>query len=89
MHLRGKTGERDVLVIDAVPDLMSWLNLYRGEKGQPLFPTTIGNRLSHTGAQSLVERIAKRAGIEGKKVHCHSFRHDRVSELANMGMTEM
>lgn len=89
VHLRGKTGERDVLIIDAVPDLMSWLNLYRGEKGQPLFPTPAGNRLTHTGAQSLIERIAKRAGIEGKKVHPHSFRHGRVSELANLGMTEM
>jgi len=89
VHLRGKTGERDVLVIDAVPDLMSWLNLHRGEKGQPLFPITGGTRLTHTGAQSLIERIAKRAKIEGKKVHPHSFRHGRISELANLGMTEM
>ena len=87
--LRGKTGTRDVLLIDAVPDLMSWLNLYGGEKEQPLFSTTTGNRLTHTGAQSLVERIAKRAEITDKRVHCHSFRHGRITELANLGMAEM
>lgn len=89
VHLRGKTGVRDVLVIDAVPDVMSWLNLYKGVKGQPLFPTTTGNRLSHTGAQSLVERIAERAKITDKHVHCHSFRHGRLTELAHLNVTEM
>lgn len=89
VHLDGKTGQRDVLVIDAVPDLQNWLNLNRGKKGSPLFPTPAGGRMSHSGAQSLVDRIAIRAGITDKKIHPHSFRHGRLTELSNLGMSEM
>jgi len=85
----GKTGKRDILVIDTVPDLQLWINQYKGDKTDPLFPTTNGRRLTHRWAQAMLKTLKKRAGIEGKSVHPHSLRHGRLTELSNLGMSEM
>lgn len=87
----GKTGRRDILIIDAVPDLMTWLNIYTKQPNAPLFPI-IGRsgkgRLKERGAETVIEKLAKKAGIK-KRVYCHSFRHGRLSELSKAGLSEM
>jgi hypothetical protein len=85
----GKTGKRDILLIDAVADLQIWLNNYNADKTAPLFPTPKGTRLTRKGAQNFIRRIAKRAGIEGKQISPHSYRHGRLSELSRLGLSEM
>jgi integrase/recombinase XerD len=85
----GKTGKRDILLIDAVPDLQIWLNNYHADKSAPLFPVSKGTRLTRKGAQNFIRRTAERAGIEGKQISPHSYRHGRLSELSNLGLSEM
>lgn len=88
----GKTGKRDILIIDSVPDIQQWLNIYQpSSPDAPLFPI-LGRhrkgRLQIRGAQSVIKKLAKDAGIK-KNIHCHSFRHGRLTELSNSGLTEM
>ena len=87
----GKTGTRDIILIDCVPDVQQWLNQYDGKDKDPLFPL-IGKpragRLAHGGAQTLLKRLVEKAGIN-KRVYCHSFRHGRLTELSNLGLSEM
>jgi integrase/recombinase XerD len=40
------------------------------------------------GIQKLLKNLGMKAGIK-KTVHPHSFRHGRLTELANMGVSEM
>lgn len=86
----GKTGRRDILIIDAVPDVQAWLNIYRPESQEaPLFPTLRNkNRLQNRGAQAIIKKLAKQAGIK-KRIWCHGFRHGRLTELSNAGLSEM
>lgn len=60
-------------------ELKSWLD--RRKKEMPytgredwIFPTTTGGQLSRTYVYGMVQRMAKRAGVE-EKVHPHVFRH--------------
>ncbi|HZY24304.1 MAG TPA: tyrosine-type recombinase/integrase, partial [Bacteroidales bacterium] len=87
----GKTGKRDILIIDSVPDIQQWLNIYKADKEAPLFPIMSRRgkgRLGSRGAEYVISNLAGKAGLE-KRVYCHSFRHGRLSELSNAGMSEM
>jgi len=87
----GKTGTRDILIVDSVPDIQAWLNMRPAVPDAPLFPV-IGRhrkgRLHNRGALSIVKGLAKQAGIE-KRIWCHGFRHGRLTELSNAGLSEM
>ena len=87
----GKTGTRDILLMDCVPDVQLWLNQYQGKDKDPLFPL-IGKpragRFAHSGAQTLLKRLVEKAGIT-KRVYFHSFRHGRLTELSDLGLSEM
>jgi integrase/recombinase XerD len=88
----GKTGKRDILIIDAVPDIQNWLNIYNPpSKDEPLFPV-IGRsgkgRIKERGAQNVITQLAKKAGLK-KRIYCHSFRHGRLTELSKLGLSEM
>jgi|GEM_PF-2054558 len=89
VHLNGKTGPREVYLLDAVPDVKAWLNLRGGELNDPLFPTPKGTRLTHSGAQKLLKQLAKRAGLTEFPIHPHILRHGRLTSLSNAGMPEM
>lgn len=82
----GKTGKRDIPLIDSVPDIQLWLNILKGEPDDPLFPIKNG-RLAVRGAQTIVTKLGIKANIK-KPCHCHSFRHGRLTELSNLGMSE-
>jgi integrase len=87
--VNGKTGKRDIRIIDAVPDVQLWLNQYKGKPEDPLFP--IGRRdgrLAHRGAQTIISRLRDKAGLTNKRIWVHGFRHGRLTELSNLGMTE-
>jgi integrase len=82
----GKTGKRDIPLIDSVPDIQLWLNILKGKPDDPLFPIKNG-RLAVRGAQTIVTKLGIKAHIT-KPCHCHSFRHGRLTELSNLGMSE-
>lgn len=80
---------RPVPILHAIPALQAWLDVHPTGKGAVF--TTIQKpikRLTYEGLRTTIERILERAGIEGKKRLLHNFRHTRLTELANMGLTE-
>ncbi|MCK5341861.1 MAG: tyrosine-type recombinase/integrase [Candidatus Heimdallarchaeota archaeon] len=90
----GKTGMRRLRLIDAVPDLQMWLNQHpqRNNPDAPLFVTSRKyggqpQRLDIRTVQNLVKTIADHAGIK-KNVHCHGFRHGRLTDLVKLGFKE-
>lgn len=85
----GKTGMRRIRIVDSVPDLQIWINQHPGKLDDPLFPVLPSmEKFSRRGAQNLVTRAAKRAGIE-KNVHAHLFRHSKLTDLTKKGLGEM
>jgi integrase len=85
----GKTGKRSIRIIDSVPDVQLWVNQCQGKDNDSLFPTKVTGQLTKRGAQNIINRVAKRAGIIDKHIHAHSFRHGRLTELSKLGMSEM
>lgn len=86
--LNGKTGERTIPVTDSVPDLQAWVNMFKGKKDDWLFPSQKGGRLGAPWGFHYLRQISEKAGID-KNVHPHSFRHGRLTELADQGVPEM
>ena len=82
--VRGKTGARSVRVISSVPLLTAWINEHP-RKGDPeafLWPTNRGQPPRYSTITSLLERLAKQAGVT-KPVNPHTFRHSRATQLAS------
>ena len=94
MRIReGKTGSRDIALINSVPHIMQWLNIHplKNEENAPLF-VNLGTRAHHermigTAARKQIREIAKKAGIK-RNVHPHLFRHSTLTNLASDGMQE-
>ena len=93
--VNGKTGERTIPLTTSLVIVRDWLNYYKGTPTDPLFPSyengNKGDRLKRAGATHIVSQIVKASGIcgKGKKTNIHSFRHGRLTELADSGVTEM
>ncbi len=77
----GKSGEGAVYLFDSTPYLMSWLRThpFRNDVSSPLFysidkktgkPKTLGISTPNF----IVKTLAKRAGIDSKRVYLHLFR---------------
>src|SRR5665647_1540253 len=89
IRVTGKTGKRDILLIDSVPDVQMWLNMHNGKDQDPLFPIARREgRLQARGAQTILLRLQQKAGLTKKRIWIHGFRHGRLTELSNQGMTE-
>ena len=86
-QLNGKTGNRKCRVFTSAPYLRQWLEVHptKNNKKSSLFCSLREpySRLSQTGIQEQIGRIARRAGID-KPVNCHHFRHSRATHLANV-----
>ena len=84
----GKTGQRRVRLIAAVPALAKWMEAHplRADPGSPLW-VNIGNlnhsqAMKYAGMTAILKRATRKAGIK-KRVHPHLFRHSRATHLAN------
>lgn len=88
IRVNGKTDERIITIIESVADLQELYKKHTGSMDDFLFCLPDGERLSVHGAQNIVSRAAKRAGIE-KKVYPHIFRHSKLTWLAKNKMMEM
>jgi len=88
LMIRGKTGPRAVVVIDAAPALAEWLR-HRppvGQGGEGALFTTIKapyRPLSPHAWRVHLRNLAKRAGLS-RPVHPHMLRHTRMTELARV-----
>jgi integrase len=95
VKVSGKTGDRELWLIDCMPDLQAWINVHPG-KGQPDSPLFLtytrygfgSHRLNVRTVQNLCKLLQKRAGVS-TRVHPHAFRHARATDRAREGFTEM
>ena len=85
--VRGKTGVRNVVIIDAAPYLKAYLAVRRGPRhpGAPLFTTIKGptRALRPDSWRVWLRKLCKIAGLS-RTVHPHMFRHTRMTELARV-----
>ncbi len=81
--IKGKTGERTILLVDSYPYLREWLLVHPlPDKEMPLFPGKEPWRpLSRKAAEDLFKTVRKRAGL--KHVTWHWLRHTRLTELVS------
>jgi len=86
----GKTGERELTVMNCIPYLKEWLK-YHPLKNKPNSylwvnfsknqPKNIGNQLKYNGIYQIIKRSSELAKID-KKINPHAFRHARATILA-------
>ncbi len=95
VKVSGKTGDRELWLIDCMPDLQAWINVHPGkdQPDSPLFLTYTrygfgSHRLNVRTVQNLCKLLQKRAGVS-TRVHPHAFRHARATDRAREGFTEM
>lgn len=87
LQVDGKTGQRKIRLINAVPALRDWLNHHpwHDDPDAPLFirlnDTTEPLPLLNHGLAKVLKKTARTAGID-KRIHPHLFRHSRLTELA-------
>lgn len=87
IKLRGKTGERTNQLFYSVPYLRLWLMNHpiKDNPDAPLFIATkesrYGQRITPVGINKLLQRVAKRAGIQ-RHIHAHLFRHTNLTRMA-------
>lgn len=63
-----------------------WITCHRPPKNDYLFPSRRGNKgLSINRINGLMKEIGKKAGITGKHIHPHAFRHTYAHMLLEMG----
>lgn len=73
--------------------LAQWKDLYQNETGKIpekealVFLTKQNNPIEYQTTKALLERLAKRAGLE-KRVHAHLFRKSRITHMIAEGYSE-
>jgi len=89
VKLRGKTGERDVLVVSCVPHLFKLLSEhpFKDKPEKPLwikessYYNECKEPLGYTGAVNLIKNAFEKANLK-KQCNPHFFRHSRATILA-------
>lgn len=94
VSFEGKTGVRSVKLWTAAPYIRDWLRQHPYSK-QPqatLWPSRErkdgATPVSYTIVVKIIGRSAERAGIKGKDLNPHAWRHARATFLANKGWSE-
>lgn len=88
IRVSGKTGERQIPLVIAVPYLKRWLEVHP-RKDEPeafvfcsLSQRNFGEAIEYQTFRRIIEEAAKKAGIK-KRVNPHLLRHSRATVLAN------
>lgn len=91
--LEGKTGVRNIIIVQSVPYLHKWLEVHP-HRENPTSPLWIGmssrypdQPICHRGAQNIIDRAFKRVNLQ-KKRNLHFFRHSRAT-LLSQHLTEV
>jgi site-specific recombinase XerD len=93
IEVEGKTGERNIRLIDSEPYLKNYLNNHplKNDMNKPFFigfsNRNYGTRLTPQGVRQILLAIGRKAEIS-KKIHPHWFRHSGLDFLARNGFTE-
>ena len=92
VRVSGKTGERTVPLVRAIPYLRAWLQVHpaAGDSDVPLFAHVYRGQLgavSTSGLATRFRRLGKRAGLK-RRINPYMFRHTRLTELADNDLGE-
>ena len=84
----GKTGARNVLIVNSVPDLMTWLDVhpFRGDTTSPLWPVLqqgerYGKAMDWSSVRHQLQDTVRRTGIK-KRISMNLFRHSAATKAA-------
>ncbi len=88
LYLDGKTGPREILVVDKWGYADQYLNGFVGDSKTSLFCTRHRAHATYPAFRKMLTETAKRAGID-KKINPHWFRHSRATCFAEAGMSPM
>jgi len=87
IKVRGKTGERRVMIVSFASLVAKWLEMHprRDDKEAPLWVNLSTNYdkegIRYEGIAQNIKRIAEKAGVK-KSINLHLFRHSRATHLA-------
>ncbi|MCE7743882.1 MAG: site-specific integrase [Candidatus Heimdallarchaeota archaeon] len=83
VFLKGKTGYREIPVIESLCYLLPYL-AHRGDhEGQLWKQTPAENDLFYKTAEARLTAVLKKTNIhKNPKISCHTYRHSRATELA-------
>lgn len=92
IRVNGKTGERDVYLIDSARTLLRWIDNhpYKNQKDASIWISLSVKTYSPihiNGLQKIVRDLKTVSGIE-KPIFPHAFRHARATMQAKKGMSE-
>jgi hypothetical protein len=93
ISVSGKTGERNIRIIDSVGYLQNWINEHpnKNKSDSGVFISLsaygYGRQLSTTGITSILSTAAKRGNIT-KRINPHWFRHSGLDWLAQHNFNE-
>ncbi len=92
VRVSGKTGERTVPLVRAIPYLRAWLQVHpQGEDPDaPLFARVYRGRVAAitlNTLEALFHRLWRKAGVK-RRVYPYMFRHTRLTELADNDLGE-
>ncbi|MBI2546454.1 site-specific integrase [Candidatus Woesearchaeota archaeon] len=88
LNVRGKTGERRIVILSSVPYICNYLNNHPNRDNPEAYlwnsisPFHKNEPINYIGAVKLIRRVFDKAGIK-KKIYPHLFRHSRATELAS------
>ena len=92
VRVSGKTGERTIPLVRAIPYLRAWLQVHpaRGDADAPLFAHVYHGQfraVTSNGLATRIRRLRQRAGIK-RRIYPYMFRHTRLTELADNDLGE-
>lgn len=92
IRMKGKVGERQVLLLESVRDLKEYMKTRQNAKPEdPLFvlygTNNHGQPITHTAIGKMLRVTKERVGLK-KHIHAYLFRHSRASYLASQGLNE-
>jgi integrase len=88
----GKTGSRDVVLIDATPYIMAWLQQHplKNDKNAPLWVSMRSNKLTsqtYSNLNQKLRELANKAKL-GKPIFLYNFRHSAITQAKKLGVTD-
>ena len=90
---KGRKERSTPLRRDTAKVLQTWLKARRGDRDQPLFPSTRGDKMSRDALEHLVRKHSLTASrscpsLVGKRVSPHTLRHSTAMELLQNGVDQ-
>lgn len=92
IRVSGKTGERTIPLVRAIPYLRAWLQVHPtgDDVNAPLFAHIYRSQVVAVTVDALqtnFRRLRKRVGLK-RRIHPYMFRHTRLTELADNDLGE-